>query len=67
MLHGLIYSDVRPKDKDKQNFSSSQKICTEKIIKFLQDAMFDTPGVKGMILFLRSMQSLIVAYHDKHT
>lgn len=62
--HGLVYSDVRPRDK--QNFSSCQKICSEQIIKLVHDLMVDTPGGKGMVIYLRLMQSVMTAYYERN-
>lgn len=64
LSHGLVYSDVRPRDK--QNFSSCQKICSEQTIKLVQDSMVDTPGGKGMIIYLRLMQSVMTAYYERN-
>ena len=63
--HGLVCSDVEPRDK--QNFLSCQKICSEDTIRILEMSSGDIPGTRGMCVYLRVMQSIIIAYYEKNT
>ena len=63
--HGLVCSDVEPRDK--QNFLSCQKICSEEILRILEMSIGDIPGTRGMCEYLRIMQSIIIAYYEKNT
>ena len=63
--HGLVRSDIEPRDK--QNFLSCQKICTEDIHRILEMSSGEIPGTRGMCVYLQVMQSIIVAYYEKNT
>lgn len=57
--HLLTYSDLEPKDK--QNFLSAEKICSEKTLKCLSDYV---PESEGTIMYLRMMRRVLNAFSD---
>jgi hypothetical protein len=63
--HGLVYSDVRPRDR--QNFSSCQKICREDVFKLLEILGDSIPNTNGIYVYLKLIQSVIIAYYEKKT
>lgn len=62
--HGLVFSDVLPKDR--QNFSSCQKICKEEVLELLRSSFKDVPGANGTYVYLKLIQSVMIAYHDRN-
>ena len=62
--HGLVYSDVRPKDR--QNFTSCQKICQEDVFKVLETLNSNIPNTKGIYVYLKLLESTINAYCEKN-
>lgn len=63
--HGLVHSDVQPRDR--QNFSSCQKICSENVLNILEMSSNDIPSTKGMCVYLKVIRSIIIAYYEKET
>lgn len=63
--HGLTLSDVVHKDltKDKMNFSSTEKICSWRVIKVLKTIS----GTEGTIEYLKVMRYIIEAFIDPCT
>ncbi|CAF1409089.1 unnamed protein product [Rotaria sordida] len=61
LRHGLVKSDIFPQDR--QNFSSCVKICSGGVINNLTNV----PNSEGIILYLRLLRSIIIAYNDKET
>ncbi|CAF4504216.1 unnamed protein product, partial [Rotaria sp. Silwood2] len=59
--HNLVKSDIFPKDR--QNFNSCIKICSDDVIKCL----LNIPNTEGMIIYLRLLRSIMIAYIDKET
>lgn len=57
--HLLTYSDIEPKDR--QNFLSAEKICSEKTIQCLSDYV---PESEATILYLRMMRNVLKAFSD---
>ncbi len=62
--HGLVYSDVRPRDR--QNFSSCQKICREDVLDILQSMDGAVPSTKGIYVYLKLIECIIIAYCNKN-
>ena len=63
--HGLVYSDVKPRDR--QNYRSCQKICKENVLQVLETLFEDIPGTKAMYVYLKLIQSVMIAYCEKKT
>ena len=63
--HGLVYSDIRPRDR--QNFSSCQKICREDVFRELATLEDSLPNTKATTVYLQLIRSVILAYHEKAT
>ena len=63
--HGLVYSDIRPRDR--QNFSSCQKICREDVFRVLATLEDSLPNTKATVVYLKLIRSVILAYHEKGT
>jgi hypothetical protein len=63
--HGLVYSDVRPKDR--QNFNSCQKICQEDVFQILKSMNNTFPNTNGIYVYLKLIESVINAYCSKNT
>ena len=61
LRHGLVKSDIFPQDR--QNFSSCVKICSDDVTNNL----INVPSSEGIILYLRLLRSIIIAYNDKET
>ncbi|CAF1620840.1 unnamed protein product [Rotaria magnacalcarata] len=61
LRHGLVKSDIFPQDR--QNFSSCVKICSDDVISCL-NKIKDSEGV---IMYLRLLRSIMIAYVDKLT
>jgi hypothetical protein len=61
LKHCLVRSDIFVKDR--QNFSSCIKICSDDVIKNL----INIPGSEGTIMYLHLLRSIIIAYIDKET
>jgi hypothetical protein len=59
--HGLVPSDINPKDK--QNFKSCLKICSDDVLSILRGI----PDSHGMHVYLSLLRSVIVAYVEKST
>lgn len=57
--HLLTYSDIEPKDR--QNFLSAEKICSEKTIRCLSDYV---PESEGTVLYLKMMRSVLNSLSD---
>lgn len=57
--HLLTYSDIEPKDR--QNFLSAEKICSERTIQCLSDYV---PESEATILYLRMMRNVLNAFSD---
>lgn len=55
--HLLNRSDIEPKDR--QNFLSAQKICSEKTMQCLTDYV---PGCEGTVLYLKAMNNILTAF-----
>ena len=51
----------------KANFSSCQKICSEDVLNILEMSTSDIPSTKGMCVYLKLIQSVIIAYYEKET
>jgi hypothetical protein len=62
--HGLVHSDVRPRDR--QNFSSCQKICQEDVFKILETMDGVIPNTKGIYVYLKLIECIIIAYCEKN-
>ncbi|KAE8738051.1 hypothetical protein FOCC_FOCC016472 [Frankliniella occidentalis] len=63
--HGLTENDIDKKDK--MNFNSSLKICSERVTNLLEGKMPGTtkiPGSEGTVVYLTSMRYLIEACLD---
>ena len=58
--HGLVYSDVRPRDR--QNFSSCQKVCQETVFGMLKTMEDSIPNTKGIYVYLKLIECVILAY-----
>lgn len=63
--HGLVHSDIHPRDK--QNFSSCQKICHDDVLRVLKTLEDSLPNTKGMCVYLQLIRSVILAYHATTT
>ena len=61
LAHGLVISDINPKDR--QNFSSCQKMCKEVVL----NALDDSPDSRATIVYLTLIRTVIQAYIDKDT
>ena len=59
--HGLVKSDIYPHDK--QNFASCEKISNNSVISMLEEI----PNSLATRLYLKLIQSIIIAYIDKVT
>lgn len=57
--HLLTMSDINPKDR--QNYPSADKICSNSVIKCLVEFV---PGCEATVLYLKAMRNLIIAYLD---
>lgn len=57
--HLLTMSDINPKDR--QNYSSADKICSDTVIKCLIEYV---PGCEATVMYLKAMRNLIMAYLD---
>lgn len=57
--HLLTYTDIEPKDR--QNFLSAEKICSERTIQCLSEYV---PESEGTVLYLRMMRSVLNAFSD---
>ncbi len=55
--HLLVRSDIEPKDK--QNFLSAEKLCSDRVIKCLLDYV---PGSEGTALYLKAVNRVLNAY-----
>lgn len=58
--HLLTATDINPKDR--QNFASVEKICSEKVIFYLKQAV---PGSEGTVMFLRALNYCLYSYLDQ--
>ncbi len=58
--HLLTVSDINPKDR--QNFRSVEKICSEKVISYLKLAV---PGSEGTAMFLKALNYCLYSYLDQ--
>lgn len=58
--HLLTASDINPKDR--QNFQSVEKICSEKVISYLKIAV---PGSEGTAMFLKALNYCLYSYLDQ--
>jgi hypothetical protein len=63
--HGLVHSDVQPRDR--QNFSSCQKISSDDVLNILEMSSGDIPSTKGMCVYLKLIRSIIIAHYEKKT
>ncbi|CAF3519857.1 unnamed protein product [Rotaria socialis] len=61
LRHGLVKSDIFPQDR--QNFSSCVKICSDDVISCLNNIK----DSEGIIMYLRLLRSIMIAYIDKLT
>jgi hypothetical protein len=59
--HGLIYSDLDPKDR--QNYRSCVKLVSENLLNILNE----NNDAQGIILYLKLLKMIITAYIDKST
>lgn len=57
--HLLTPSDIEPKDR--QNFLSAQKACSEKTIRCLLDYV---PGSEGTVIYLNAVRGVLTAFLD---
>ncbi|KAG4068990.1 hypothetical protein HA402_008461 [Bradysia odoriphaga] len=55
--HLLTFSDIEPKDR--QNFPSAEKICSEKTMECLLDYV---PGSEGTVVYLKAMRKILNAF-----
>lgn len=58
--HLLNATDINPKDR--QNFQSVEKICSEKVISYLGLAV---PGSEGTAMFLKALNYCLYSYLDQ--
>lgn len=58
--HLLVRSDIEPKDR--QNFLSAEKLCSDKVIQCLLEYV---PGSEGTVLYLKAMNRVLNAYLTK--
>lgn len=57
--HLLTSYDIEPKDR--QNFASAEKLCSEKTMKCLMDYV---PGSEATVIYLKAMRNILSAYSD---
>ncbi|KAG4072027.1 hypothetical protein HA402_008468 [Bradysia odoriphaga] len=55
--HLLTYYDIEPKDR--QNFPSAEKICSEKTMQCLLEYV---PGSEGTVIYLKAMRNILTAF-----
>lgn len=55
--HLLTYSDIEPKDR--QNFPSAEKVCSEKTMQCLLEYV---PGSQGTVVYLKAMRKILDAF-----
>lgn len=55
--HLLTNSDIEPKDR--QNFPSAEKVCSEKTMQCLLEYV---PGSEGTVIYLKAMRSVLNAF-----
>lgn len=58
--HLLTATDISPRDR--QNFQSVEKICSSKVISYLQMAV---PGSEGTAMFLKALNYCLYSYLDQ--